>query len=188
MGRRRCGAVSLPRRSKPLRSRRASRAPLGLELRVAKGAEASGRQKARYQGPMTPAARKLPRPRKEAPQRWIGSPQSKEAPESVSPPGAERSKPQTSRAGRRGSGHSVVTCSCESNSTLTRGCGVVVAPAFRAPSFLEDATRMRDQATACPGPQRIRAMTRVRALLLFPLPALCGERWPAEARRAKAGR
>ena len=38
--------------------------------------------------------------RRRGPERWIGSTE----PETVSPPGAERSKPQTPRAGRLGSG------------------------------------------------------------------------------------
>ena len=67
------------------------------------------------------------------------------------PPGTMRSKPQTSRAERRGTGNFVVTYSCESNSKITRGCGAVVAPAFRAPSALRGRIRKARSSDGLPG-------------------------------------
>jgi hypothetical protein len=62
-----------------------------------------------------------------------------------------RSKPQTSRAERRETGNFVVTDSCESKLTITRGYGVVVTPAFRAPSLFEGGMEMKLQDDGLPG-------------------------------------
>ena len=60
--------TSGPSRLVPMRQPRIT----GAEVCVAKGAEAFGGQRARYQGSMTPRARKHPRQHMETPQRWIG--------------------------------------------------------------------------------------------------------------------
>ena len=73
--------TSGPSRSVPVRQPRIT----GAELRVANGAEAFGRRRARYQGLTETKGEEASSSRaREAPQRWI---------EMVLPPGAERSKP-----------------------------------------------------------------------------------------------
>jgi hypothetical protein len=78
--------------------------------------------------------------RRRGPERWIGSTE----PETVSPPGAMRSKPQTPRAGRLGSGGLAVL----SDFSVPRRCeaaGSVGPPgpgASRAPSILSGAAEI----------------------------------------------
>jgi hypothetical protein len=43
---------------------------------------------------------------------------------------------------------------CVFFSKHTQGCGAVVAPAFRAPSFFEGGEGMKFWTTACPGPHK----------------------------------
>ena len=78
--------------------------------------------------------------RRRGPERWIGSTE----PETVSPPGAMRSKPQTPRAGRLGSGGLAVTrTSACLVAARRRGPWVLRDPrASRAPSILSGAAEI----------------------------------------------
>ena len=88
--------------------------------------------------------------RRRGPERWIGSTE----PETVSPPGAMRSKPQTPRAGRLGSGGLAVL----SDFSVPRRCeaaGSVGPPgpdASRAPSIYSGAAENFSRRPAIPAP------------------------------------
>jgi hypothetical protein len=85
--------------------------------------------------------------------------------ETVSPPGAIRSKPQTPRAGRRGARFSAVMTACALLPFVHRAVGSWRSPASRAPSTLRAQTRRKN--TGVPGAdQKTRAMTHVYTLRL----------------------
>ena len=85
-------------------------------------------------------------------------------PETVSPPGAMRSKPQTPRAGRQENGGLAVIYRISTSLDVARRRGPWVRRDPGVPralgSFFRGA-KNAIQETACPGPQRTRAMTHV---------------------------
>ena len=97
----------------------------------------------------------------------------------LGPPGAERSKPKTSRAGRRREGgladglatrrnaRKRATITTPRHREMFRPVGPLGPPAFRAPSLGERSFK----ATAFPAPQKIGVMLRVRS---YPSPARGG--------------
>ena len=134
----RCGAVFPPRRSKPLRP---------------------GVHAARHWDPPTswPPALSERLRHDWVPQRWTGA-LAQEGARKVNPPGAERSKPPTSRAGRRRLAdlrQYLLRQASMSRGVEARGSlgtsGVPRALFFRGALLQE---------TACPGPTRIRAAER----------------------------
>ena len=168
-GRRRCGAVFPSRRSKPLgpgapAARHGGVRPMGkgqsvrdIPQGLSRTAEATSSDSRQVQ------------------KRWRGRPLTRQ-PESVSPPGVERSKPINTARGTPGLRQFRGDYVCAlSTKHRAQSCGVVRTPAFRAPS-LGAKLEMRIWECGLPGAdQTMRAMTHV-CLLHLPSPLWGGSR------------
>ena len=128
-GRRRCGAVFPSRRSKPLgpgapAARHGGVRPMGKGQSV----------RDIPQGPSR-AAEATSSDSRQVQKRWRGRPLTRQ-PESVSPPGVERSKPINTARGTPGLRQFRGDYVCAlSTKHRAQSCGVVRTPAFRAPSL-----------------------------------------------------